>query len=144
MPHATSRLQLPYPDIDDGPADVPLWLQQLAAALDNVTPFGMGLLSARPASSPSTPGIQGRWYFATDTPTVVYFDIGTGWQAIGSSTQWILSGNGAPSNTLGSDGQFYIDIATGRFYGPKASGAWPAAVWRMMPLQPTYDQLRAG
>ena len=42
---------------------------------------------------------------------------GTGW----------LNGTGAPSNSLGFDGDFYIDTnnASG-YYGPKANGVWPA------------------
>jgi len=43
-----------------------------------------------------------------------------------SSTSLTLTGSGAPSNTLGLNGDYYIDEATGHFYGPKASGAWPA------------------
>jgi hypothetical protein len=41
-----------------------------------------GLFSARPVSSPSTPGISGRRYYATDTG-VEYRDTGTGWIALG-------------------------------------------------------------
>lgn len=42
---------------------------------------------------------------------------GTGW----------LSGVGAPSNSLGFNGDFYLNTAnTTVFYGPKANGAWPA------------------
>ena len=32
----------------------------------------------------------------------------------------IYSGNGAPSNTLGIAGDFYIDLTSGLFYGPKS------------------------
>lgn len=38
---------------------------------------------------------------------------------------WI-SGIGAPADTLGENGLFYIDTTTGETYGPKASGSWPA------------------
>lgn len=38
----------------------------------------------------------------------------------------VLNGNGAPLNAHGKDGDFYIDLATTTFYGPKAGGAWPA------------------
>lgn len=44
----------------------------------------------------------------------------------------ILSGNGAPSNSLGINGDFYLDIAVvgGRpkyhLYGPKANDVWPS------------------
>lgn len=40
-----------------------------------------------------------------------------------------LSGVGVPSNSLGFDGDYYINTSVpGVFYGPKAAGAWPAAV----------------
>lgn len=53
----------------------------------------------------------------------------------GANGNTILNGSGAPSNTLGVDGDFYVDTTNSRFYGPKASGAWPVtfvlfgAVW---------------
>ena len=37
----------------------------------------------------------------------------------------VLNGTGAPANTLGFDGDFYVDLATTTLYGPKAAGAWP-------------------
>jgi hypothetical protein len=36
----------------------------------------------------------------------------------------ILSGSGAPSNSLGVDGDFYFDEFDAFFYGPKAGGVW--------------------
>lgn len=39
-----------------------------------------------------------------------------------------LSGVGAPSNSIGFNGDFYIDTTnTGVFYGPKANGVWPSS-----------------
>ena len=38
----------------------------------------------------------------------------------------IRSGKGAPSSSLGGDGDFYIDLSTFNFYGPKSNGRWPA------------------
>ena len=43
-----------------------------------------------------------------------------------ASTSLALTGSGTPSNTLGLNGDYYIDEATGNFYGPKAAGVWPA------------------
>lgn len=38
-----------------------------------------------------------------------------------------LSGTGAPSSSLGFNGDFYLDTTNPSvFYGPKANGAWPA------------------
>lgn len=38
----------------------------------------------------------------------------------------VLSGSGAPSNSVGQDGDFYIDTKTTTLYGPRAGDAWPA------------------
>ena len=40
----------------------------------------------------------------------------------------ILSGVGAPSNAIGIDGDFYIDVKNSNIYGPKMKKKWPAAV----------------
>ena len=40
----------------------------------------------------------------------------------------ILSGVGAPSNSIGIDGDFYIDTKNSNIYGPKMKKKWPAAV----------------
>jgi hypothetical protein len=36
----------------------------------------------------------------------------------------ILNGSGPPANSLGADGDFYIDTSAEVLYGPKAGGAW--------------------
>lgn len=47
----------------------------------------------------------------------------------GGSGAGILSGSGAPDNSLGADDQFYIDTDSPiTIYGPKAAGVWPAGV----------------
>jgi len=40
----------------------------------------------------------------------------------------ILSGTGAPSNTLGVEGDFYLDTATALLYGPKTAAGWGGGV----------------
>lgn len=45
----------------------------------------------------------------------------------GNTTRY---GSGAPSNLLGNDGDFYIDIVADMNYGPKAAGTWPAGTSR--------------
>ncbi|MFM8671792.1 MAG: hypothetical protein ACKODD_00525 [Candidatus Nanopelagicus sp.] len=37
----------------------------------------------------------------------------------------IRSGSGVPASSLGLDGDFYIDLKTMNFYGPKKSNRWP-------------------
>lgn len=39
----------------------------------------------------------------------------------------LLGAASAPANTVGKDGDFYLDNSTGKLYGPKTSGAWPAS-----------------
>lgn len=36
----------------------------------------------------------------------------------------VLHGEGVPSNSLGIDGEFYIDTSVNKMYGPKTSGSW--------------------
>ena len=38
----------------------------------------------------------------------------------------ILNGKGAPANSVGINGDFYIDTRSLLLFGPKASGKWPA------------------
>ena len=45
-----------------------------------------------------------------------------------TSANTIRSGKGVPSNVLGADGDFYIDLSKLDFYGPKIGGHWPAPV----------------
>jgi hypothetical protein len=40
----------------------------------------------------------------------------------------LLSGTGKPSNTVGIDGDYFIDIKNLNIYGPKMKKKWPAAV----------------
>jgi len=50
--------------------------------------------------------------------------ISTGSQTINT----ILNGKSAPTLTLGKNGDFYIDVLTMMFYGPKKNGLWPVGV----------------
>ena len=50
--------------------------------------------------------------------------ITTGSQTINT----ILNGKSAPSLTVGKNGDFYIDVLTMMFYGPKKNGLWPVGV----------------
>jgi hypothetical protein len=60
-----------------------------------------------------------------------------------AATSLLLAGAGAPSNSLGLNGDYYIDEATGNFYGPKAAGAWPAK-FATLSYQPAATGLVAG
>lgn len=49
----------------------------------------------------------------------------------------VLNGTGAPSASLGEDGEFYIDTSAWNIYGPKTSGAWGSATSLIGPAGPT-------
>jgi hypothetical protein len=63
--------------------------------------------------------------------------------AAGAQGLGVLSGNGAPGNGVGRDGEFYIARDLGRLYGPKTSGAWPAA-YVVLNTGPLASELRSG
>jgi len=42
-----------------------------------------------------------------------------------SEANTILSGSGVPATTIGINGDFYIDIKSMNFYGPKKNNRWP-------------------
>ena len=47
--------------------------------------------------------------------------------ANGTNGNSVLNGTGAPSGATGNNGDFYIDTATNKLYGPKSAGAWPGS-----------------
>lgn len=46
----------------------------------------------------------------------------------GTDGKTVLSGSVNPSNSLGVDGDFYINVGAWTIFGPKSAGAWPAGV----------------
>lgn len=67
-------------------------------------------LNKRPKDNP------GDWYLAADAG-----DPGP----VGPQGKTVRYGDGAPSNALGADDDFYIATDTSMIYGPKTAGAWP-------------------
>lgn len=62
-----------------------------------------------------------------------------------SGAATFLSGAGAPTSGVGVDGSIYLDTASLRLWGPKAAGVWPStALGRLMPLTPTYTDVKTG
>lgn len=82
----SSRYGVSYPDpIRDDRPDIPLHLKNIVDGLEKSAMYGQGTTAAKPPSSVGSPGIQGRFYMATDvTPHVLYYDYGTGWDTVGS------------------------------------------------------------
>jgi hypothetical protein len=54
----------------------------------------------------------------------------------GANGNTLLNGTGAPANTLGNNGDFYLDTAANMMYGPKTGGAWPAGFSIIGPAGP--------
>lgn len=77
MPGATSRLALPYP-LSSEAADGPAAFLAIANALDKAAITSQGVFASRPVSTGGSPGITGRWYYATDQAKI-YYDLGTSW-----------------------------------------------------------------
>lgn len=55
-------------------------------------------------------------------------------QMAGASINTIRSGTGAPSDSLGVNGDYYVATDTHIFYGPKTAGAWPAGTSIVGPI----------
>ncbi len=79
--------------------------------------------------------------------------VATQWQlssadAAGRSTSQlvntILNGKGAPKNSLGSNGDFYIDTRSLLFYGPKSKGKWPTPKSIQGPIGPSGNDGKNG
>lgn len=73
--------------------------------------------------SASSPQIT--WTLEGTNSVVVKQTTGPDCSQIGTSNT-ILNGSGPPANSLGIDGDFYIDTAAETLYGPKTGGAWPS------------------
>jgi hypothetical protein len=80
---------------------------------------------------------------ATDTAPQACVDIfdgaagATGPQGpAGNNGKTVLSGQGAPGLSTGTDGDYYVDLLTYYLYGPKATGVWPAGISLVGPEGP--------
>lgn len=56
----------------------------------------------------------------------------------------ILNGKGAPKNSMGSNGDFYIDTRSLLFYGPKSKGKWPTPQSIQGPVGPSGNDGKNG
>lgn len=64
--------------------------------------------------------------------------------AAGTNGKTLLSGTVIPTGATGTDGDFYLNLTTNLFYGPKASGAWPAGFSIVGPKGDTGNAGTAG
>jgi hypothetical protein len=77
-------------------------------------------------------------------PQGVKGDTGAQGPAGPSGASTFMAGVGAPTAGVGVDGTIYLDTASLRLYGPKAAGAWGAAMGRVAPLNDTWRTTRSG
>jgi hypothetical protein len=106
-------------------------------------PEGPQGLQGPPGADSTVPGPQGPQGPKGDTGAQGPQGIQGPTGPSGAST--FVSGTGAPAAGVGVDGAVYLDVTSLRMWGPKAAGAWPGAAFgRVVPLAPTYAQLKAG
>ena len=77
------RYKIAYvdPTLRNEPADVPAEIKRVVDAVEQSAMYAQGAIADRPASTPGTPGITGRFYYATNENRL-YYDYGTGWQPV--------------------------------------------------------------
>lgn len=94
----SARLAIPTPVAAD-PVNIPTHLLNMATVLDAKTAIDdQGVFTSRPVSTPGSPGIRGRYYYATDT-AILYRDHGTGWIQISPTNQDIHITDWFPQKT---------------------------------------------
>lgn len=137
--HAISQTTAPPPSVpllaDVGGSP---WATAVAYKTNHIVGSGGAIylaVSDHTSSAATQPGT------GTDWQTVwALFQGGTG--PGGGNT--ILSGAGAPSNTVGATGDFWVNTTSWLIYGPKAAGAWPAGVSMIGPQGPQGPQGLTG
>ncbi len=105
MAYTTTRLGLIVPEgTDDNKTTT--YIAGIANKLDAAAMYSSGTLATRPTSTPASPGLAGRFYYATDTAQA-YLDTGTGWLPIGREVGDLVTyGAGSlPTGCIAADGQ---------------------------------------
>jgi hypothetical protein len=104
----------------------------------NTNVWSMASIQAGTASGRPANCLSGQTWLATDTGAMTYCSAtgspGT-WSATlagpagaaGANGNTLLSGIGAPPNSTGASGDFYVRLDASCLYGPKASGVWPGS-----------------
>lgn len=129
----TSRLALRYPELSDS-ADVPRDIENLANDIDSAAIYASGTFASRPTSTVGSPGIAGRYYFATDTSRL-YLDTGTSWVEV-------ASGAGSVTSAMIADGPQVPIGAITQYAGSSAPTNWLLCDGTEQPVS-TYSALDA-
>lgn len=87
---------------------------------------GSTILSGNDTPAPLT-GSDGDFYIQLVSPAgpMLFGPKTNGSWPTGIPLERLIVGDGAPANSLGLNGQDYVDRQAFLFYGPKASGVWP-------------------
>lgn len=101
------------------PTDIGLW--STSVPTNPVADEILWELTQQFTLSPSADIVNIAWTTTSPKPIAYYGDTG-------ADGRTVLSGSGAPDNSLGENGDFYIDTASAEYtmYGPKAGGNWLA------------------
>lgn len=91
----------------------------IGSGLSSTSTTSTVTISANPVTAASVAVADVGGYFNGTTVEAVLAEIAT--SATGAT--W-YSGEGAPSNSLGANRDFYLDTLNDRYYGPKAYGNW--------------------
>jgi len=102
---STPNQGFPYPDVDEDLSRVAHWLYDLAQAAEEhgVQRFADAADMSSKRPSPSA----GEFAYLEDAQTVHVFD-GTTWQRVYPPSPTIFTGSSAPSSSLGSPGDIYL------------------------------------
>ncbi len=132
------------------------WLVRRVSAGVNGTDGTNGTTILNGTGAPaSTTGNNGDFYLDTAS-TVLYGPKTNGaWPGAGVSLtgtagtngqngNTILNGAGAPLNTSGNNGDFYLHTIAIVLYGPKAAGIWPASGTSLIGSNSIVDVINAG
>lgn len=133
--------------------DLVLLTGQSTASLNGLwlIPTGGGAWT-RPTEFPTGGVVKGRtcrvlngtnyqgteWTLQAPTGGITVGTTAQTWLPMFASTPLIIPSTGAPAGTVGYNGDYTFDLATGFFYGPKAAGAFPSTpIKKVAVAQPT-------
>lgn len=91
----------------------------IGSGLASTTTSSSVTVYATPVTAASVAVADVGGYYSGSTVEAVLAEIA----ASSTGATW-LSGEGAPSNALGQNRDFYLDTLNSRYYGPKAYGSW--------------------
>lgn len=103
----------------------------IASSLNQAASVSPAAGPAGPKGDPGAPGAKGDT--GANGTSGTNGAIGTN----GTNGKTVLNGFGTPDDTLGTDGDFYIDTTANAIYGPKSSGSWGSATSLVGPTGPS-------